>query len=327
MTARPDDARHLSLSNLDLLWSDCSPFVLPMPGCPSCQLLCDPISAQITLVTDYQTPVPNLATFKNIGFTAISRDGRDYAEITVEVDGNLHAAYGLLTTIVDNLQLDAMPLAPAVTHALARHKDLSSGRTSLSIEQEIGLMGELLFVEHLIQTMGAGPAITAWQGPLGEEHDFVFDDFHIEIKTTQGERRHHLIRGLTQLVPVGDIQLSLISVQLTRATPATGRTLPTTIAQLRHAAGGHSVDLDQRLNAQGWHDSSADLHPVCWTLRTVPLAYQVSGDFPALTPDRVRPTVPNLALISQVSYRIDLTDRRPDPVPEPARTFVEPKGP
>lgn len=42
-----------------------------------------------------------------------------------------------------------------------------------------------------------------------------------------------------------------------------------------------------------------------------------------MTPDLVGPVVPNFALLSEVSYRVDLTDLQHDALPDPISGFVE----
>jgi Putative PD-(D/E)XK family member, (DUF4420) len=164
----PHDARHLTYSNLEILWGACAPLILPVQGSPTCELRVDPGAGHITLVTEYQTPEPDLAKLKNVSFQAVSAGDRELAEITVRVEGNVHGAYGLLTTIADELQIEKAPLAAGVATSVARYKGVLAARGSLTIQEEVGLFGELLFVDFLVRTIGAGPAVAAWQGPLSD---------------------------------------------------------------------------------------------------------------------------------------------------------------
>lgn len=325
MTTSPDDARHLTFTTLDELWGTGAPMVLPIKGEPACRLQLDPKNGLITLVTAYDTPEPDVAKLKNVGFTAVSAGDDEFAELTVRVVGSVHGAYGLLATIADELQIEKMPLAAAVAASVARHRNVFASRGAMTTEKEVGLLGELLFLEFLIHQIGAGPATSSWQGPLSEEHDFTFDSVHIEVKTTSSERRRHVIHGLDQLVPLRGVPLSVLSIQLTRTSPEGGRTLPQVVAQVRKIAGGHQVAVDAMLTSFGWQDDDADLYSTFWALRSQPRAYDVKGDFPAMTPDLVGPVVPNFALLSEVSYRVDLTDLHCDALPDPIGGFVESK--
>lgn len=321
----PDDARHLTFTTLDELWNNGAPMVLPIKGDPGCRLHLDPKNRLITLVTDYSTPEPDVAKLKNVAFNAVILDGAEFAELAVRVEGNVHGAYALLATITDELQVEKLPLAVAVAAGVARHRNVLEGRGALTTEQEVGLFGELLFLEFLVHHIGAGPAVSAWQGPLSEEHDFTFDTVHVEVKTTTGERRKHVINGLDQLVPLGGVPLNLLSIQLTRNSPAAGRTLPQIVTQVRTVAGGYQVAVDAMLGAFGWQDEDADLYSTFWALRSQPRTYAVTGDFPAMTPDLVGPVVPNFGLLSEVSYKVDLTDLAYDTLPDPIGGFVETK--
>lgn len=325
MATSPDDARHLTFTTLDELWSAGAPMVLPIKGEPACRLQFDPKNGLITLVTAYDTPEPDVAKLKNIGFAAVSADDNELAELTVRVEDSVHGAYGLLATIADELQIEEMPLAAAVAAGVARHRNVFASRGAMTTEQEVGLIGELLFLEFLIHQIGAGPATSSWQGPASEEHDFTFDSVHIEVKTTRGERRRHVIHGLDQLVPLRGVPLSVLSIQVTRTAPDGGRSLPQLVAQVRKIAGGHQIALDAMLTSFGWQDDDADLYSTFWALRSQPRAYNVKADFPAMTPELVSPVVPNFALLSEVSYRVDLTDLDYDGLPDAICGFVESK--
>jgi len=320
------DARHLTYANLELLWHGGAPLVLPVHGTPQCELQFDPEVGQITLVTDYQSPEPDLAKLQNISFEPICIDGRDVARITVRVDHNVHGAYGLLAVIADELQVDNSPLAVAVAAGVEQYKDMLTARRGLTTEEEVGLLGELMFLDYLLPAIGSGPAVQAWLGPFREEHDFGFDGFDLEVKTTVSERRRHVIAGLNQLVPRSGAALLLLSIQVTRAGGETGLTLPGLVAQVRTLAGANVVGLDRLLFATGWRVEDADLYATRWTLRNTPRAYLVGTDFPAITEAALASMIPNAGLLSDVSYKVDVTDLKHDAMPAPLSGFVESQG-
>lgn len=320
------DARHLTFANLEMLWRGGAPLVLPIQGDPRCEMEFDPDAKCITLVTDYQSPEPDLAKLQNISFEPMYVDDREVARITVRVDQNVHGAYGFLAVIADELQVARSPLAAAVAAGVDQYREMLLARGGLTPAEEVGLIGELMFLNFLIHTIGAGLAISAWQGPDSEEHDFVFEDIDLEVKSTSSERRRHVISGLTQLIPRPDADLALLSIQLTRAGGAGGATLPARVAQVRNLAGGHIAKLDVLLNAVGWRSEDADLYPTRWIERSKPRAYLVDESFPAITAEALAAAVPNAGLLSDVSYRVDVTDLPPNHLPEPLSGFVESKG-
>lgn len=320
------DARHQAHSNLEALWSSGNPHVLPVRGSPWCEVVLDPVAREVRLRTDNQIPEPEVARLKNVTFTVTALGSREIAELCVKVEDNVHGAYGLLTTIADELQVERAPLAVAVATGIERHKDLLAPRGGLSLEQEIGLYGEILFLNFLVGVIGPAAAVASWFGPQSEEHDFVLPEFNVEVKTTTSERRMHVIHGLLQLVPVDRKSLFLVSVQLTRSTPEVGLTLPGLIVSVRRSVGGYASDLDRRLDVFGWHTEDADLYATAWQLRSRPRAYCIDEDFPALTPARLKPVVPRFGLLSDVSYRLDVTDMAHDSLPDPVSIFVDPQG-
>lgn len=320
------DARHLTFANIEMLWRGGVPLVLPVKGKPPCEMEFDPDAKCITLVTDYQAPEPDLAKLQNIRFEPMYVDGREVARITVRVDQNIHGAYGLLAVIADELQVAKSPLAAAVAAGVDQYREMLVARRGLTPEEEVGLVGELMFLNFLIHTVGAGPAIGAWQGPGAEEHDFVFADIDLEVKTTMSERRRHVISGLTQLIPRPDAALALLSIQVTRAGGSGGATLPGHVAQVRTLAGGYVTELDLLLAVVGWNIDDADLYSTRWTSRSTPRAYLVEKSFPAITAEALAAVVPNAGLLSDVSYRVDVTDLPPNKLPEPLSGFVESKG-
>lgn len=317
------DARHYSMANIDAFWAAGNPVVLPISGTPSCTLDIHPGNGAISLTTPFTPPEPDVAKWRNITFRPVVSNDGDIAELTVSVDDNLHGAYGLLTSIADGLQLEGEPLAAAVASAIQKHRGMFAGKAGLSQDKEIGLFGELLVLEYLIENVGGGPAAESWQGPLSEEHDFVFTDVHLEVKTTSGEQRRHMMHGLTQLVPLRSVPLSLVSIQLTRSNYEGGRTLAQLVSHIRGKAGGHRPKIDDALEAFGWRDNEVDLYSTFWALRNEPRAYDVDERFPALTLERLAQVIPNIKVVSDLSYRVDVTHFQNHDLPGPLAGLVE----
>lgn len=322
MAERADDGRHLSMANVDLVWASGNPVRLPIAGSPLCELDLNPAGGTITLVTAFTPPEPDVAKWRNITFESSNAGDRDLGELKVVVQGNVHGAYGLLTSVADQLQLHQEPFAAAVATAVTKHRDLFAGKAGLSAEKELGLYGELLVLEFLIEKIGAGHAVEAWQGPLSEEHDFVFGDVHLEVKTTSEEQRRHMMHGFTQLVPLRGVPLSVVSIQLTRSYHEGGLTLGQMVSRVRAKVGGYRPKVDAALESLGWDDADLELYPTFWTKRNEPRAFDVDERFPALTVARLTKVIPNLKVVTDLSFRVDLTHFTSSTLPGPLADLV-----
>lgn len=69
----------------------------------------------------------------------------------------------------------------------------------LSINSQKGLIGELLYLEYLIDNFNEKIAIESWVGPDGCDQDFLLDNSWVEIKTTKTSSDSIQISSLEQL--------------------------------------------------------------------------------------------------------------------------------
>lgn len=82
----------------------------------------------------------------------------------------------------------------------------------LSEEQQLGLYGELIVLEKLLDICGLDVALNSWAGPKGGMQDFSLNNGLIEVKTTFLRKHQHTINGLEQLNPLNkEIPLLLVS--------------------------------------------------------------------------------------------------------------------
>ncbi|WP_182113140.1 PD-(D/E)XK motif protein [Actinotalea sp. JY-7876] len=315
--------RHPDLPMLDGYWADGHPARLPILGAPECFIDLDPPHREIKLSVPADGKEPDLAKFRNIDLATYTDDGVDWWEIRVLAEDSLHEAYSLLTRIADLVQLNRQSVGVAAYQALEAYRALLAARGAMSEEQQIGLYGELLALEHLLRHASPGVAVPAWMGPINEEHDIALADVHFEVKTTKGEHRRHVISGTQQLQPLRGVPLWLLSLQVTPTTPDAGRSLVDLVADVRQLAGGGQPRFDELLRGIGWRDSDADLYASHLTLRSNPRAYLVDAAFPALTDDRLGVAAPQAELISDVRYRVDVTQLDYGVPPAPMDGFVE----
>lgn len=317
-----DQITHLTAETLDEYFRAGAPVPLRLAGSPVRLLRIDPPAQTIELWTPVDGPEPDV--------TRLSRVSVDTDEIgedpcyVLKVDArNAHyEAYSLLAAIVDDLQA-GRSLQVATIRSLDTYKNLLEQRGRISEEKTLGLIGELLVLEHLVTTVGEDEAVRAWLGPGNEEHDFVLDVIDAEVKTTLAERRSHLIGSETQLQLSPGRPLWLISIQLTRAGAADqGFGLPATINRIRDLLSTARSVVDGYLGTEGWRDLDADLYPERYMWRTTPAAYEVDDRFPAITRTRLNSVVPQPELVVQVSYRVDVTSLAAGTPPGPLGGFT-----
>jgi hypothetical protein len=101
----------------------------------------------------------------------------------------------------------------AVTAELQCFADLLAERPILGVERQLGLLGELLFLERLTVSKGV-QMLDCWVGPDAEPHDFRVNTREFEVKTTVAPKRVHIIHGGEQLVASKGCSLFLLSVLL-----------------------------------------------------------------------------------------------------------------
>ena len=204
----------------------------------------------------------------------------------------------------------------AVAHTLTRtwrwHHLLRGGADGrLSIEEQKGLIGELLVLDELLlPVIPVIDALTAWRGPLGAPKDFEVGRVCIEAKARRGAATPHLaISSEYQLSTEGTDALFLHVAELSQA-PADDPNafcLTDVATRLRNRIAsddGAAADLFESLviaSGFDWSDSYSDFQFVAGPSRI----YRVTERFPAITPALLT------AAVSHVRYSIALSDCEP----------------
>ncbi len=196
-----------------------------------------------------------------------------------------------------------------VQGVLAKWRRFWSGVPSgaLSIEQQVGLFGELYFLSRwLCEALGPSRAVSTWRGPAGARNDFELPGLGVEVKTTKRVDAAHVIHGLDQLLePVGGTLL-LFGLCVRDEASAT-ESLPRLVSEMR---GRLKDDLDALnafdtlLYAARYDDQlEAEYSKLLLRVRAEGL-YRVADDFPRLVPSSIVGGIP--AGIGAVSYELRL---------------------
>ena len=314
MNEHPDDRNALTPETLAAYFDAGHPAEQRLAEEPLCVLGIDPPRGELTLRTPATGSDIDVSAYRMIRTDIVEEPGDEtvWFRVTVEAKGIEYEAYSLLQAVTDQLQ-QGDDLERALHVALDAFRGLLARAPRLSEDQEIGLFGELVALDRLIDGVGETKALAAWLGPRAEEQDFVLGEADVEVKTTRSERRIHVIHGLGQLTPTPGRPLHLMSVQVTGAGAAgNGETLPELIERIRRRLRSGRTDFDDRLTDCGWEDAQADrLYTTRLLVRSEPRFYNVDGAFPAITSAGLSRIVTRPELVRSIDYRIDVTDLEP----------------
>ncbi|MEV4293934.1 PD-(D/E)XK motif protein [Microbispora rosea] len=310
--------RHLSTEGFQEYLNSGVPLEYPVKGEPRLHFLIDPERPAIGLRVPRKPtqPVP-LTGLEHLQVRATNSYGKRFLDVLVTDPRLFIDAYPVLLAIADRIQLDRLSLEDALYDTLRILGRLLEREGTLPLERELGLFGELLLLRGLLTLLDHEEAVSAWLGAGGEEHDFALQGIDLEVKTTALERRIHWIESLTQLVPSPERPLWLVSYQVTKAGPNDGSSLPALLSAIRAelGEGPARTTFEARLQQGGWQDRYGPNTSTRWRHRSKPQAYDVNGDFPRITSALLEAAHVNLAQLSGIMYKIDLSHRPPDPAP------------
>lgn len=305
--------RHLSLASFEDYMRSGVTIDHPIDGEPRVTLIIDPVSPVVGLRAarhpKEEPPRLDLAHARVV--TGLGEHGR-YFELRITEPHLILDAYPVLCSIADRMQLGGQRFGAAIRDTLDPLERLLQRQPPLSRAREIGLCGELLLFIGLCGVVGAESALAAWHGPHGEEHDFVFDEFDVSVKTTSNERRTHWVDSLTQLQATDQRPLWLVSHQITEA-GAGGWRLADLVAAARQAVStaGLTQKLNRLLAGVGWTDVLSEMEARRWRRRFPSFGYLVDDKFPHLTAARLADAGIDTIRVPEVRYRLDLTDQPP----------------
>jgi hypothetical protein len=316
VTGLPSE-RHLRPEGLKEYLAAAVPALVPIDGRPKCFLFIDPSAPRVAVRVPWAGgELPDLSAYRHFSATVVARDGGRWGEFAVTDGDVVLDAYPVLCGVADRVQQEGKPFAAAVRDVLEAYHELLRGMGRLTDDEEIGLFGELLVLDSLVDVVGEVVAVGAWRGALSEEHDFGLPDDDVEVKTTMSERRRHWIGSATQLEPSVGRRLWLLSIQVTSA-GAGGSTLPELITGVRAKLvdGTVRADFESRLAQARWRDDQAVLYGRRLGLRTSPASFRVGDGFPAITPARLAAAAIPVQRIAGLTYLLDLEGLEPDDPP------------
>jgi hypothetical protein len=307
MIASMQDGRHLTREGLEDYYSAGAPAVIKIEGTPIVYLIIEPKTETISLRTPFRRQsLPDMSAYQHISATTIYWNDSTWCDLRIG-GAQWKDAYPMLCAIADRVQLEGFEFGTAVLNALESFRELLSGHARLSLQEEVGLFGELVVLKHLIRRFPLREAVASWRGPDKEEHDFSVGDHDVEVKTTLSEERTHWISHLDQLSPTIERPLWLISIQLTGVNSG-GRSLADLVSEIHNLLRHDPVDAEfsSKLSAAKWRTDAALHYTKRFRLRSMPAAFKIGREFPALSAGLLTHAGLDLARFRQIKYLIDL---------------------
>ncbi len=250
-----------------------------------------------------------LRRYRNLSIQKATRgQSEDLAVLEVDASKSHSAAISFATSVVTALAGNQTVLSTSVLQAISGWNDIIDEFQLLSRSKQVGLLGELLFLLHLVDGLGPDKALSCWLGPPRSEHDFALEEFEVEVKTTESERRIHRVSSETQLTESVGRRLFVLSIQLTSGGGSSRSfSLSDVVAKVRGVMIDHRQAVDSRLEEAGWEDQFSELYNEKFMYRTAPKLYAVDQHFPRITRDVLDKNLERGELVTRVSYRIDLS--------------------
>jgi hypothetical protein len=305
--------RHLRWEDFESRVNRGPPSTEPVAGAPRADLFIEPGGLRIGLRIYAEAGSVVASPLEEIAIRQVLVGG----ELALEISTGNHSLYkdfhALCCAIADRVQLKGQPLASAVGATLDSWAALIRRKALLSEKRQIGLLGELLFLQRTAKVVGWETAAASWLGPDSEEHDFVLPANDVEVKTTRSERRVHEISSLIQLAPKAQRRLWMLSVQLTSGGKSNKSfslaSMVSVTLSLAAQSGNAAVDrIRYQICRQGWEDEDAVHYAHRYCLRSPMMAARVDDHFPAIVPGTLSSLGAHCAArIQYVSYSIDVT--------------------
>ena len=178
-------------------------------------------------------------------------------------------------------------LRRVIGRTLRWHHLLRGGHAEgLSVEEQRGLIGELDFLQVLVNLQGPRAAIEAWKGPEGAAKDFELTGLCVEVKARRGAARPHVqISSEDQLSSVDGVKLVLRVCDVDASAKPEGLTLTDHVRAvdeiLQSDLSAYAI-WENSLAATGF-DHAHDYSERGWTVGKI-RHYKVTSDFSRIVP-------------------------------------------
>ncbi len=278
---------------------------------PLIEVFYDGVDGRIGVVLEIppKTAIPSaLCLLSSVSTRTYDRSGTPLLEIATATASLHRQFYHFAVAVAERITVEARSATDAVDLELQSFGVLFEQKSILGIEKQLGLLGELLFLEKLLNR--GVSAIDAWIGPQGEAHDFRLAGREFEVKCASSARRIHTIHGIDQLIPSPNCSLYLISVLVAPAGAQTGFSLVDKVRTITLAVSGDAAKVEtfeRSLRLTGYYHQDGPFYGRRYISRRPMGLVPVDGSFPAVTRNVINSGLGPLASrIGALNYEVNV---------------------
>lgn len=253
--------------------------------------------------------IPELKNYRFKGVEIFPIETDDFCELNIYLlDNDLKDIFSLfIQNILEDIA-ESVTENEAITKTLnviSKWKKLFDkiNFNGLSIEQQKGLIGELLFINHLLDHRKSSLTIlNAWTGPDFEDKDFVFGGIGIEIKLTSSKYPKIKITNEGQLDAQNLSELFLI-LYTAEDVKENGFTLNSLVAQTQKKLSANIDELKffkERLMLLGYFEDDKEYYNKMYSLKKT-YSYSVSEEFPKIVKSQLPIGIYNTSYFIELS--------------------------
>lgn len=262
------------------------------------------------LETDQSTVLsPTLLKFVFVQLAIVKVESRHFLEIAATSKALRRQFFHLGVAITERMLSGRVTAIEAVTAELHCFADLLAEHLALGVERQIGLLGELIFLERLVVSKGAY-MLNCWVGPDAEPHDFRLEAREFEVKTTVAPKRVHIIHGGEQLVASNGCALFVLSILLGPPDGPSGFSLASKVRDIERLLAGDAARarrFREALESVGLKYSDLAQYDRKFSLRRALAIVPVGTDFPALTRPVIQKAIgPSSHRVESLQYTVNI---------------------
>lgn len=256
--------------------------------------------------------------FKGVEIFYIETDN-DFELNIYLLDSDLKDIFSLfIQNILEDI-IDSVTESEAITKTLnviSKWKKLFDkiNFNGLSLEQQKGLIGELLFINYLLDNQKSTSfVLNGWTGPDFEDKDFDFGTTGIEVKLTSSKYPKLKITNERQLDPQNFNELFLI-LYTAEDVKENGFTLNSLLEQTKQKISPNLDELkffEERLLLLGYLEDDKEYYNKMYSLKKV-FTFVVTSDFPKIVTSQLPSGVYNTSYFIELSavegFSIDIDE-------------------